>query len=148
MFRSNFTDAEWQTVLFTPLWAFGAVSTVDGKADERESAVLAKELTEAMLYKDELTREVLGTLVASLGTMGAAFMADHRPHLQGLQEAALVLDAKLPGGGADKFKLAVLGICVNAAKASGPRFRDKVSKEEKAALGLVAVALRVPVPVT
>jgi hypothetical protein len=148
MFRSNFTDAEWQTVLFTPLWAFGAVSTVDGTADEREAAVLSKELTEAMLYKDELTREVLGTLVGSLGAMGAAFLADHRPPLQGLQEAALLFDAKLPGGGADKFKLAVLGICINAAKASGPRFRDKVSKEEKAALGLVAVALRVPVPVT
>jgi hypothetical protein len=147
MFKSNFTDAEWQTVLFTPLWAFGAVSTVDGMADERESAVLAKELTEAMLYKDELTREVFGALMGSLGTIGAAFTADHRPHLQGLQEAALVLDAKLPGGGADKFKLAVLGICVNAAKASGPRFRDKVSKEEKAAIVLVATVLRVPVPV-
>ena len=109
MFRSNFTEAEWQTVLFTPLWAFGTVSMVDTEVADSEAKVLTKELTEAMLYKDEFTREVLGSLMGSLGTVGVAFTADRRSPLLGLQEAALLLDAKLPGGGADKFKFAVLG---------------------------------------
>jgi hypothetical protein len=147
MIQSMFTGAEWQTVLFTPLWAFGLVSMADGKVDDKEASVLTKELTEASLYKDELTREVFGALLAGLGTVGAAFSADKRPQLQGLQEAATLFDTKLPGGAADKFKLAVLGICINTAKASGPMFGDKASKEEKTAIALIATVLRVPVPV-
>jgi hypothetical protein len=147
MFRSQFTDAEWQTVLFTPLWAFSAVATADGKVDDKEAGVLTKELTEAPLYKDELTREVFATLLGSLQTTGAAYKADQRSLAQGLQDAAALFDAKLPGGGADHLKLAVLGICINTAKASGPMFGDKMSKQETSAIALVASLLRVPLPV-
>ena len=146
MVREKFTDTEWKTVLFTPLWAFGIVSMADGKVDDKETAALVKELTEAALYKDELTREVFGALMSNLGSIGADFAADKRSQLQGLQDAASLFEAKLPGGGADKFKLAILGICLNAARASGPVFGDKVSKEEKTAVALVGVSLRIPVP--
>jgi hypothetical protein len=147
MFRDRFTAAEWQTVMYTPLWAFSGVAGIDGKVDDAEAAVLTKELSEALLYKDEFTREVFGAIMANLPVIGPAYQADARSPIQGLQEAALLFDAKLPGGGADHLKLATLGICIAAAKASGPRFREKISKEEGTAIALVASVLRVPVPV-
>jgi hypothetical protein len=76
-----------------------------------------------------------------------AFAADSRGIVDGLQEAAGILDAKLPAGGGDGLKRAVMLIAINTAKASGPMFGDKMSPAEKTALALVAAALRVPVPV-
>ena len=146
MFRSRFNDTEWQTVLFTPLWAFHAVAAVDGKVDDKEVAALAKELAEAPLFRDELAREVLTLLGTDLRTIMPAFMADSRAIVSGLEEAASIFDAKLPPGGADGFKRAVMLIALNVAKASGPRFGDKMAKEEKAAAALIAMALRLPVP--
>jgi hypothetical protein len=146
MYRDRFTDSEWDTVLFTPLWAFHAVAGVDGKVETEEAAALAKEISEAMLYKDEFAREVLAALGAGMSTIMPAYMRDSRNVTQGLIDAARLFDEKMPGGLADGFKRAVLGICIETAKATGPRFGDKVTKEEKAAIVLVATALRVPIP--
>lgn len=148
MFSTKFTDTEWQTIQFTPFWAFGLVATADGKTDEKETAVLTKEIAEALLYKDDFTREVLTSIQATLPTLAPAYVADKRSPLTGLQEAAALLDAKLPAGGADQFKLAILGICVNTARASGGPFGDKASKDEKTAIAIVATILRIPLPVS
>jgi hypothetical protein len=146
MFRSKFTDAEWQTVLFAPLWAFSAVAGVDRQVDAKEAAALTKELAEAALYKDEFTREVLSALASDPATIMPAYAADRRTVVDGLREAAQILDARMPGGGGDRLKNAILLVCINTAKAAGPIFGDKVSKEEKAAIVLVATMLRIPVP--
>jgi hypothetical protein len=103
VFRSSFTDAEWQTILFTPLWAFHSVATVDGKIDKREVEALARELAEARLFRDELAREVLTALGTGLQSIMPAFVADTRGIVDGLQQAAGILDAKLPPGAADGF---------------------------------------------
>src|SRR5450759_1481160 len=146
MFRSNFTDAEWQTVLFAPLWAFSMVAGADRKIEPKEMAALLKELSEAALYKDEFAREVLATLASDHATIMPAYAADRRTVVDGLREAAQILDAKMPGGGADGLKNAILLVCISTAKAAGPMFGDKVSKEEKAAIVLVATMLRITVP--
>jgi hypothetical protein len=75
-----------------------------------------------------------------------AFGADRRAVFDGLQEAARILDAKLSPGAADGFKRAVMLIALNVARASGPIIGDKASKEEKAAVVLVAASLRVNIP--
>ena len=146
MFRSNFTDAEWDTIMFTPLWAFGLVAAADSKIEEAEAGALAKEVAEAPLYKDDFTREVLSAIAAALPTVMPAFAKDSRSAIDGLRAAADLLDAKMPGGAANGFKLAVLNICLQAARAAGPRFGDKVSQEEKGAVFMVAATLRIPIP--
>lgn len=148
MFKDKFTEAEWQTVLFTPLWAFSAVAGSDKQIKSKEAEALAKELAEAALYKDELTREVLTAIARDPATIMPAYGADRRSIADGLREAADILDRKLPAGGADHFKSSVLLLCLNTAKADGPIFGDKVSKDEKNAMVLVATMLRLPVPVT
>lgn len=147
MFKSKFTDAEWQTVLFTPLWAFSAIAGSDKQIRPKEAEALAKELAEAALYKDEFTREVLTAVASDPATIMPAYGADRRSIVDGLREAADILGAKLPAGGADHFKNAILLLCMNVANADGPMFGDKVSKEEKSAMVLVATMLRFQVPV-
>jgi hypothetical protein len=147
MHRTKFTEAEWQTVLFTPFWAFGVVATADGKTDDKETAVLTKEIAEAMLYKDDFAREVLAAVQTGLPTLAPAYVADKRSPLVGLREAADILESKMPGGAADQFKLAILGICVNTARASGPMIGSKASSQEKTAIAVVASILRIPLPV-
>jgi hypothetical protein len=146
MFREKFTDTEWQTIMFAPLWAFHAVAGADRKLEQSEVAALAKELTEAVLYKDEFTREVLSAIASSMTTTMPAYLKDPRAIMDGLVDAARVLDAKMPAGAGDALKVAILGICIQTAKAAGPRFGNKVSKEEEAAIVMVAAALRVPIP--
>lgn len=146
MFRSSFTDAEWQTVLFAPLWAFTAVAGVDHKIDPKEMAALAKELTEASLYKDAFAREVLSDLASQYASVMPAYVADRRSVVDGLRDAARILDAKMPGGGADGLKMAIVLVCTQVAEASGGMFGGKTSKEERAAIVLVATMLRVPLP--
>lgn len=146
MYRTDFTDAEWNTVLFTPLWAFYAVAGMDKVVDEKEAGVLSKELMEAGLYRDEFTREVLTAIAADFRTVMGSYNSDSRDIVQGLQDSAALLDTKMSGGRADDFKRTCLAIAVNAAKASGPVWGDKISKDEKKALLVVAAALRVPIP--
>jgi hypothetical protein len=144
MFRERFTPSEWETIQFTPLWTSHAVAAADGKIDPKEAGALAKEVSEAMLYKDEFTREVLASIASDMHTVMPAYMRDTRNVLQGLGDAARVLDEKMPGGQADSFKRAMLGIGIETAKAAGPMIGDKVAKEEKAALAMIAAVLRVP----
>lgn len=146
MFREKFTDTEWETITFAPLWTFSAVAGADGKIDGQEMAALGKEISEALLYKDEFTREVLSAIAVSMATIMPAYAHDKRNALEGLEEAARVLDKKMPGGQADAFKRAMLGLGIEVAKASGPMLGDKVSGDEKTAIVLVATLLRVPIP--
>lgn len=141
-----FSPEQWQTLQFASLWTFTAVAGADGSVDEKEMRALAKELQEAMLFKEPLVREVLMAVVADLGGCLQAFRADKRDILKGLTEVADLLDAKAAPDEAQGFKRAMLLIGINVAKASGGSFfglfGNKVSDKEKAALALVAMTLR------
>lgn len=143
MDKSNFSDSEWQTLQFTPLWAFYGVAGIDGKLDEKEAGVISKELAESMLYKNPFTREVLTSIATNIKAIMPAFADDNRQALSGLSEAADILDSKVDKTDADDFKKTVLVICRDTAQASGPIFGDKISMDEKKALIAVAAALRV-----
>ena len=47
--RERFTDAEWATLEFLPLWVFTGVAGIDGDIDHDETSALARELGEAAL---------------------------------------------------------------------------------------------------
>ncbi len=140
MWESTFTASEWQTLRFALLWAFFGVALSDKKVEKAELEVLAKEIAEAGLYKDSLTREVFGSLQSDFGGTMQAFAADSRKALDGLQEAGRIVDAKAPGS-ANDFKRNILAVCTQAAQACGPLFGDKISDDEKFAIAAAAVAL-------
>jgi len=142
-YRSSFSYSEWQTLLFAPLWSFNAVAAIDGKVDDKEAEALAKEVADASLYRNELASEVLGDLGASFASVFSAYRADSRSVLDGLREAAQLVDRKTIPDIALGYKKAIIGVGVQVANASGAMFGSKMSEDEKKALVLVAVTLGV-----
>ena len=140
--QASYTAQEWRTLQFAPLWAFTAVAGADRNIDQEEMMALAKELAEAPLYKDPLTREVLMSVGANLQAIMTAYRDDSRDVLTGLSDVADVLDRKADADEAQAFKQSMLLIVKNVAEASGAKWGDKFSNEEKAAAVLIAQAMR------
>ena len=143
--RDSYSPSEWQTLQFAPLWVFGAVAGADQDIDEKEMEALAAEIRDAPIFRDPLVREVMLSLAVDLATVMQEYGPDPRQVLQGLKDTADLLDSKTAPAQANSFKAAMLQVGHNVAKASGGGIlrRDPVSKEEKAALVLVAAALNV-----
>jgi len=140
--RDRFTTEEWQTLQFAPLWVFTAVAGIDNIIDREEAGALAKELSEAIRYKNPLAREVMSSVGADLQGVMQAYTADGRELLSGLGQVADLLDEKAPDQ-AEDFKKSMMMVGLNVARASGGGvFRDPVSNEEKVALAAVFKAMR------
>lgn len=139
--KDKFTNEEWMTLEYAPLWVLAAVGTADGKLDEKEVEAFTKELADAPLFKDELVREVMLADLMTMSNLMVSYKADSRNVQVGLSQVADVLDKKSPEH-ADDFKKVLLGIAAKIANASGPAFGEKISQHEKVAFGLVATFLR------
>ena len=137
--RSIFTDEEWRTLTFAPLWVFCSVAEADADIDEREIAALSMEVEDAYLYDEPLVQEVFEVLQEDDQPL-LDFKADEREGDDGLAEVADLLDRKVPGEQADAFKKAMLFIARSVAEASGEESfsADRVSGGEELALFRVA----------
>jgi hypothetical protein len=144
--QASFTPEEWRTLQFAPLWTFTIVAGADRNIDEKEIQALAKELQEAVLFKEPLVRDVLYSVASDFSNVMLQYKKDSRDTIVGLREAAGILDKKATSQQARNFKGAMLLIGRNVAGASGGGLLglgSKISDEEKAALVLVAAALGV-----
>lgn len=139
--KERFTYDEWLTLQYAPFWVLRAVGGADSQVDKKEVEAFAKVMVEAPLYKDELAREVLGSSQSDLQSLMSGFKDDPRKIDVGLGQVADILDSKAPEN-ADGFKKVLLVLAAEIAKASGPIFGDKISKDEKIAFAIVASSLR------
>ena len=139
--RSQFTDAEWLTLQFSPLWILTAIGTADGKIDEKESQKFSELMIKLVDAKDELVREVIISVISTFANLMEAYKADPRKIDVGLSDVADLLDKKAAAHSED-FKKVLLGIGANIADVSGPLLGAKVSDEEKMAFAICATALR------
>jgi hypothetical protein len=143
--RNDFTDLEWNKLEKTPVWAFILTSASDGQVDSKEMEAFAKELSETLLYNDQLAREVFLSAIPHIDTLLTSCLQDPAEMVAGLQSAGQIVDARCPQH-AKGFKESVLLICKKVAEASGGgKFKrgGKVSEEEAAAIVVVAAALGV-----
>lgn len=144
--QASFMSEEWRTLQFAPLWIFSLVAGADGSIDKKEIAALAKELQEAVLFKEPLARDVLLSVATNFADVMSQYQADSRNAVTGLRDVADLLDKKASSQQADNFKKAVLLIGRNVAEASGGGLLGlgkKMSDQETSALALAAVTLRV-----
>lgn len=138
----KFSSADWETLQFAPFWAFSQVAGIDGKIDDEEVGAFIHELAEAPIYKSPLVRDILMSVGMDAGHIMAAYQQDTRTVTVGLAQVADVLDANVEHDEGVMFKGAVVGIAISIAKASGPRWGNKVSKEEEMAVNYVGNLLR------
>jgi hypothetical protein len=142
--RSIFTDEEWRTLTFAPLWVFCSVAEADADIDEREIAALSMEVEDAYLYDEPLVQEVFEVLQEDDQPL-LDFKADEREGDDGLAEVADLLDRKVPGEQAEAFKKAMLFIARSVAEASGEESfsAERVSGGEELSLFRIADLLGV-----
>ncbi|MGB9777478.1 MAG: hypothetical protein ACPLYD_14785 [Anaerolineae bacterium] len=139
--RSLFTAREWETLQFAPLWIFVMVAGADRKLEKDEVAALARELGEAHLYRNDLAREVFGSVAKAFPQVWPAFQADPRDVMVGLLDVVAAL-RKIDASEAEGFKRALIYLGSKIAEAGGGKglFRKKDPKKGRAAL-IVACAI-------
>jgi len=139
--KQMFTNDEWLTLEYAPLWILSGIAIANGRLDEKEVEAFTKELADAPFYKDELVREVMLDDLAGLDSLMASYKADTRNVETGLAQVADILEAKAPDH-AENFKKVLLAIAAKVANASGPIFGEKISEKEKAVFVIMALSLR------
>lgn len=142
--RTSFTTDEWQHLQLAPFWTVFAVAASDGNIDQKELRAMLEQIAQASVVGSPLVKEVLSSVVNN--TDGLASRAKGRgvDLFTGLKRVADILEAKATLQEAEDFKRALLLMGLNVARASGGflGFGDKVSKEEKLALIVIAKTLR------
>ena len=143
--RKSFTSQEWRTLQFAPLWVFTAVAAADGKVDEKEFEILARELSEAHLYKNRLARDVLFSVANEFTKVLPDYGADRRNIINGLKEVADILDRKMSPQDVYEFKRALLGLGYNVVESSSKGvlgFGKKARDQKHQALDAAALLMR------
>jgi len=143
--RNKFTLQEWRTLQFAPLWVFSAVAAADGNVEEKEFEILARELSEAHLYKNLLARDVLLSVANEFAKVLPDYGADPRDVVNGLKEVADILDRKVSPQDRYEFKRAMLGLGYNVVETSSKGmlgFGKKAREQKHKALDVTAIIMR------
>ncbi len=143
--HSKFTDAEWQTLQFSPLWIFTGVAAIDGSITQGEMEAFAGELSDVILYKNPLVREVLISVAGDMASVLAGFREDSRQVADGLADVAAILEKKTDAQEAKEFKMTLLFLARKIAEVSegdSSGSGESAGDTEKASVVFLAQALK------
>jgi hypothetical protein len=133
MARQDFSDSEWRTLQYAPFWASMAIALVDQKVDEREGGALRRATSLSATIKNPFTRELMVSMAADGEALFDAWKADQRTIEDGLKETATLL-GKATAEDATQFRLMLIGLAIDTARASGSFFGDKTTEQERVAI--------------
>nr|MBN1229568.1 FHA domain-containing protein [Anaerolineae bacterium] len=102
--------SEWLTLLYAPFWAFEIIVRDSQSVSQPALDIFAREIYEAICYRNALARDVLTNIALELDDVVAGFAADPRNAQQGLNDVAHVLDTRLTPLEAEGYKQALLFI--------------------------------------
>lgn len=135
--RDLYTEFEWHTLLFTPLWVFKISAAADGKIDKKEVNALKIITISAEKFENELVHEIISELKIREKEVYSEFAEDERDPRRGLKKA-LELLAKLPEKMTSEFKKILIAIGFFIADSSGELYGYRVTEEEIDALSELA----------
>ncbi len=141
-----FSGSRWKTLLYSPMWVFSAVAESDGNVDSDEQRAFLGLIESSSRIEDFLLREVCGAVLRQADELWREYLQDTRSLTQALDEVNSILEAELPQQEALAFKLGLLDVGREVAKASGGGFigkKDRISAKEASALANVASHLKV-----
>jgi hypothetical protein len=147
--KNQYTPEELKLLLFAPLWVNTLVGMVDGKLDSLEIEALVNEIHHASFWKNDLTREILGTLSKDLDRIFPDYAADLHSVKSGLESVNDLLSKKATADDAAAFKKSLFLLAVRTAMASGEWVKGKwtgvnTSEEESKAIENIASILHIP----
>ena len=144
--RHLFSDDEWQTLQFLPISIWSIVAISDDDVDDMEVLAFGQLLADPTWTADAFAAELLSSVQADFDALRTAYPDSPLAGAEGLEEAARVLDARLPPAEAESFKKRMLDLGIRIARASGgagPLDTESVDDEEYSTVMFVAWKLGV-----
>lgn len=139
MERKDFSDAEWQTLVYGPLWAYLAVAAQDGDLADQERFAFSDALADPGHMTGELSREVVASLAAAQTATFDSWQADDRSLADGFAAISKIL-AKVGADEANRYKGTLVWLAVKVAHA-GSWLGGDISQKERAAIESLAEML-------
>ncbi|MBU0494401.1 MAG: hypothetical protein KKA73_25740 [Chloroflexi bacterium] len=131
---TGYSEHEWATLLFAPLWVFQAAAARD-EMDEQDWEALAQACRAARAYRNALSEDVFAELAAHFAELRAGFERDEADVSDGLAEVVALLkgeDETTAWG----FKADMVAMAMQVARTLGGWLRGAgVGSEEKQLIG-------------
>lgn len=113
----HYLDADWATILMTPIWVFEAVASADKPTDEKERAALISTLEAPPT--GTFSAFVFAAVRKRLDELVAALKVEARAPLAGIADAELLLAGYPKAEEAEEFRRALLVLAHKVGNASG-----------------------------
>ena len=140
------TVADWQLLCLSPCLVFMIVAAADGTVDKNEAKAFGEILQKPTAHPSRYLQKVLAETRGNVQGLIREILERGDNPLTTLGQVAAVVDAQMDEDEGFMFKLSLLAIGQQIAKASGGGFLgmgNKVSKEEQQALVAIAAVLKV-----
>ncbi len=134
---SNWSEREWQTLQFAPLWVVSAMVGRD-HLDEPEQKAFWRAVDDAP-ERGALSWQLLDAVSRNRNWMFDQFALDGRSIVSGLNQVADLLE-RVPGPDRSETKQAILRVGSSFARARGP-FGQSIMRQDTMVLALVAQLL-------
>lgn len=135
----RYSEHEWTTVLYAPLWVFEEVAGADGHISRSEWGALFDACRSARNYRNDLSREIFSELANNSEELLNAFDDDEDASAgRGLSEVHRILHENEESEIAYGFKADMIMVAMEVATANG-----HMGEDEEDAIDHVARALRV-----
>ncbi|MGD2153041.1 MAG: hypothetical protein PVG79_07205 [Gemmatimonadales bacterium] len=144
--KARFTDEEWERLKLAPYLVFFTVAAADGDLDSDEIDMLAKILSNAPAFSDDLLRALLMSTRDDALAMVQSLAAERKDVKAELPAVAAIVDKKMSAAEAESFKKSLFFVGAQVASASGQGIfgpDSKVSEGEAEAIALIAMLLDV-----
>jgi len=131
--------AEMRTLQFGPFWVLSAVAGTYNRFKSYELAAFWDTVVAVALRTPFPARDILTSLASDRSGLLLDFELDDRPIVSGLRQIMEILERMEPDTSSD-FRLALLRIGVDIARARGPYGRT-ITEEQEQLLLLIAALL-------
>lgn len=149
--KDDYTEKEWQFLVFAPSFSANGMATTDGRVDSEETLTVTDALLKAKntYAQNELILAVIDELPKILAEMNIPgelrYVKTRDEALWAFGKIARIVDEKATVEEAKEYKQFLVDIIESVARASGKKlifFGDEIGKEESNYLSDVSTALR------
>ncbi|MES9939260.1 MAG: hypothetical protein ABW104_00220 [Candidatus Thiodiazotropha sp. 6PLUC2] len=145
-YKAQFSNDEWNYILYSPIVVFALVAGADGTIDRKEVVSFHKELLKGIAGDSAMMQHVMIEVIPNMESLTKDVLHGEVDPKSVIEKIAKAVDLKLSDDEAMQFKLSLLQFGKAVAESSGGFlgiFGNKISKEEKTALAALAVLLKV-----
>lgn len=141
----EFSEDDFELLKQSVFLVFFLVAAADGKVDKKELIAFVTLLSNPEKINNSLLNRIVTNVISDAPAIVTEIARQDINYIEELRRLKTVINKNLSAGDANAFKLSLILLGKEIAEASGGflGFGSKISKDEKAALGAIALCLGV-----